>query len=521
MTEDGYEGFVNLSERLAALEFALEDARYYRLTMGTEEEFSREGLRRISELVNVMYLKNPLILRGVNVQRDYVFGQGIGVHAEPEWAEAAVRAFWDDPKNQVELTSLQSLGEKEVDLQLDGNLFFVFFRSTDGRSGNAVWVRSIPFGEVAEILTDPEDRKSAWFYKRVWNEERLDYGSGTPTIQSRTAYYPDWQYDGPERPGSIGGFEVRWESPVYHVRVGGRGNMRFGMSEVYAGIDWALAYKTFLENWATIVRAYSVFAWQLTTQGGKAGIAAAKARLGTTVTTDSSETNPPPVTGSVFIAGEGRKLEPIRTAGATTDAEDGRRLLLMVAATMGLPETFFGDVSVGTLATGKSLDRPTELKMRMRQSLWKDVLTKVLRWVIEDGRPTTEVKVMVTFPPILEHDVSASVSAVVQAATLGNYQMAGLIDEETITKMLLTALGETDVEGVIEKLRDRMEEEPSTNTRMAGENDTNDSGEEAPAEEEGMVEEGMIQAARELREVVTALMEGLRASTLPLERGEE
>src|SRR5690606_26615419 len=91
--------------------------------------------------------------------------------------------------------------------------------------------------------------------------------------------------------------------------------------------------------------------------------------------------NPPPLTGSTFVAGEGTSLQPVRTSGATVSAEDGRRLLLMVAASSGLPETFFGDASIGTLATAKSLDRPTELMMEDRQKLWRDVFINILEFV--------------------------------------------------------------------------------------------------------------------------------------------
>ena len=57
----------------------------------------------------------------------------------------------------------------------------------------------------------------------------------------------------------------------------------------------------------------------------------------------------------------------------------------MVAAATGLPESFFGDVSVGTLATARSLDRPTELKFHSRQTLWADVLRDLLGYVIDQA----------------------------------------------------------------------------------------------------------------------------------------
>jgi hypothetical protein len=285
----------------------------------------------------------------------------------------------------------------------------------------------------------------------------------------------------------MAGIPIMWDMPVYHVKVGALPDMQFGVSEVYAALDWAKAYTKFLEDWATITRAYSRFAWQLKVPGGAAQIAAAKAKLNTTVTDSESETNPPPITGSTFIAGAGTDMQPVRTAGATVSMEDGRRLMLMVAATVGLPESFFGDVSVGTLATARSLDRPTELKMRNRQSLWESIFTDIFWYVLEqavragaltgtaiddeDGVPMLDLgidedgepidnTVHVTFPPVLEHDVAASVAAITQAATLGGAGvLAGTIDQETVSRMLLTALGERDIDATLEAMYPEVPEE--------------------------------------------------------------
>lgn len=173
-------------------------------------------------------------------------------------------------------------------------------------------------------------------------------------------------------------------------------------------------------------------------------------------------------------------MTPVRTSGATVSAEDGRRLLLMVAASTGLPETF-GDASVGSLATAKSLDRPTELAMLDRQTLWAGVLGNIYQYVllwavkasngplrglgriersVEDGAIEERVvwnadvdpAVMVTFPPLVVDDVKGRVDALVSAATLDGKALAGTMDLPTLARMLLVALGEKDVDDVVERL---------------------------------------------------------------------
>lgn len=455
-------------ERLAELEFALEDQGWERLMQGGDREFSRDALKRICSLSRLMYLKNPLINRAVSLQAAYVFGQGVNISSENEAANVTIQAFLDDPANQAELTSHQSRMLKEVDLTVLGNIFFVLFKATDG----AVKVRSISVDEVVDIVCNPEDAKEKWYYKRVWTPRAFNTANGLYEGQQQEAYYPDWRYNPSQQVGTIGGKPVHWDSPVYHLKVGGMSEMRFGVPETYAALDWATAYKAFLEDVATQMRALTRFAHQLTTKGGARGVAAAKTRLNTTLGSNA-ETNPPPMAGSMFIASEGTSLNPMNVANAAVKAEDGRRFLLMVAAATGLPETFFGDASVGTLATAKSLDRPTELKMIDRRTLWADCYKDLLGFVLakkenRDGMDIVmdaDVQIDVQFPALLEHDVKESVDAIVSAATLGGNTLAGTMEVELVARMLLTALGEDDVDELLKDM-DFTQMAPKLNTTV-------------------------------------------------------
>jgi len=453
-----------LQERLAELELSLEDKMWITLG-GADREFDRRQLGEIWKLCRLMYLKNPLINRGVNIQSYYVWGQGVNIQAKAEPLNEVIQTFMDDPLNQTELTSHQARTLKETDLQVYGNLFLVLFAD---RVTGEVRIRSIPVEEITDIISNPEDRRDIWYYKREWTQSAIDWGTGIPGQKQEVAYYPDWRYrPASQRQDSIGEKPIMWDAAVYHIKVGGLGDMKFGIPEIYQALDWAKAYKSFLEDWATIVRAYARFAWQLKGPGSATAVTAAKAKLGTTLAT-GSETNPPPTAGSTFIGKEGYSMEPIRTAGATTTAEDGRRLLLMVCAAMGLPESFFGDVSVGTLATAKSLDRPTELKFEDRRTLWADVLHDIFDYVIEaayaasqsslpDIDPDTgediDRHIYITFPSILEHDIESSVKSIVSAATLDGKPAAGTIpDIKMLSSMLLAALGVEDVDEILENL---------------------------------------------------------------------
>lgn len=466
-----------LTERLADLELALEDVNWMRV--GDDgREFSPDARRRITELARTMAIKNPIVKRGVNVQVQYVWGQGVNIRADDDAVNAVIQAFLDDEKNQDELTSHQAREQKERELQTDGNIFFVFFPN---RITGLVRVRTIAASEIADIITNPEDHKDPWYYRREWTATTIDMVTGAPQSTAQIAYYPDWRYTPRTRPKTIGGKPVLWDTPVYHVKVGGYSDWRFGCSEVYASIDWARAYKEFLEDWATFTRALSRYAWKLATKGGVRGVQAAKARIGTTVgnSATTAETNPPATTGATWIGSEGATIDPMRIGGANVRMEDGRRLQLMVAAAQDLPETFYGDVSVGTLATATSLDRPTELKMRSRQTLWTDIhqsiFAYVLRWAVkatrgalvgkgrlvrtfEDGEiietvdwGETNPAIELRFPPILAPNRTGDVQAVNTAAPF--------MDKKTVLKLMLNALGLDDVDAMLDEILAAMAEE--------------------------------------------------------------
>lgn len=526
-----------LTERLAELELAMDDAGWLPLDWSGDNEFSRDGLDRVIRLARLSYLKNPLINHAVSIQAHYVFGQGVNVRGHRDPVNDVVQGFWDDRGNRKALTRQQALISKEVELQVAGNVSLALFAS---RVTGRVKVRTVPIEQLRDIVRNPDDDQEPWLYLRRWKERRLNLGNGLFEFKEHAAYYPDWAWRPRQRPAAIGGIPVRWGSPIYHIKVGGFDSWAFGVPEVYSALDWAKAVKEDLEDYLTIRRALARFVWRLKTPGGAAGVAAAKTRLGSTFGLDTSETNPPPLPGSVFVGAQqqvdaagrtvpGVDLEPIKTAGATPSLNEGRRVGLMVSAGTGIPETMlFGDADVGNLATAKTLDRPTELQMLNRQSLWRDVFEDLHDYVIDSSVRSTrgtlagtvafdaetgeeivtlaadldnedpalrgepmERTVDTDFPALLERAVGERVDAIISAATLDGKAKAGTIDDRSLVKMLLTALGEDDVDAMVETIMAAAEEQEQEREQQAAE-------EQEVADARGELAE----AVRELRATV-------------------
>jgi len=513
----------NMQEAVAELELAIEDQGWLKSGSGaTMRDFSRDGLRAICRESFLFYEKNPLIHRAVLLEKDYVFGLGITIKGDHPGVDAVVQQFLSDKKNEAELTTVLRMAETNTDLKIDANIFIRIFTNSMGR----VRVRCVPFDEIEDVVCNPEDRKEPWYYVRTRPDGKQEA-------------LPDWRYRPANKPASIKpdasspSIPVDWSTPIYHVSVNRVRGQKFGVSELYAAQDWARAHNKFLSDWATIVRSYARFAWDVVKKGSAAARAALKNQLDSGIS--SGQRAPSPATGSAAIHDEDVQVRPMKTAGATTSADDGRRILLQVCAATGWPETFFGDVSVGTLATAKSLDRPTELRCINRQRLWQMLWEELLEYVAQVaaehkleglsggwakgdwneeefvwGVDTTsddpdkmgepiDPHVSVTFPDLVERDMKESVEAIVAASPL-------IPDAQFSAEALLRVLGEKDIEEIMERMFPDGESPEAQNMRdmvgsLQGAIDQMAAGQEQDrAEVVGAMAEAFVEAIRKLQE---------------------
>lgn len=471
-------------ERLWELELALEDRGWQRQLAISQTEFSRYGLQQIILFSRLYFVKNPLIRRGVLVSSYYTFGRGVEITSDDEKTNEVIKEFLAANATEV---GQAGLVEKDQALHTDGNLYFVFFR--DAGKGTSK-LRTIDATEMFDIITNPDDLSEPQYYYRKWQARTFNPVNGILGQEQREAYHPALGFE-PDR-DMINGIPVQKDAPVYHMKAGGLPKWLFGLSEVYGAIDWARAYKQFLEDWATLNRALARFAWTVETKGGQQAVEQFHKLLNSTLGMGGTaiESNPPPVTASTFVTGPGNKMEPMKTGGMTTSPEQGRRILLMVAAHFGLPETFFGDASTGSLATAVSLDRPTELKFLERQERWRYVLQVLIKYEIEGAmtasggklresrgrrvvfakparseaaaviqeaaKPanSSDITVTVKFPSVLEHDIPQMISAIIQGATLGGFQLGGTMDMRTVATMIMAELGVEDPVAVVDAMYD-------------------------------------------------------------------
>jgi len=451
-------------ERLWELELALEDRGWVRETTLAALEFSRYGVQQLIRICRIYGIKNPIIKRISEICELYVFGRGIEIRAEDDTANQTIQDFLD--ANDAEMGH-NGLAQKEKNIQTDGALYFGLATDTQG----SVRVIMIDPLEIMDVITDEDDAAKPLYFKRQWNRMVLNVDEGRMQPESQMCWYPSLELfnDAPrQKPKMMGGVAVNWNMPVLRDSAGGApSKWRWPVPPVYAAVDWARAYKDALEDYATVRRTLARFALMVETKGGPGAIAAYNALFSTTFADNNGtqiERNPPPVVGAVHTSGPGNKVDAFKSAGAQANPEETRRLLLMACAAAGMPETFFGDASTGSLATAVSLDRPTELKFTAIQRRWKHTLQRILKYVLavsgtsiggrmrEAVKKPKDVRIIVKFPNVIEHQIQPMIQAIFEIATLGgrNGIAAGIVDRRTIAELLLTEIGYEDVDTLLD-----------------------------------------------------------------------
>ncbi|GAB2762458.1 hypothetical protein [Nocardioides pakistanensis] len=457
-----------LEESLADLELAAEDRGWQRLSADLDRDFSRAGLQRIATNCRIMAIASPMVKRALNLRIGYIWGQGVTLTGRDEDVNEVVQAWWDDESNQAALTSSQAQEELERALGTDGNVFLACF--TAPRTGR-VQVRSTPFDEIQDIISNPEDRDDPWFYVRQYTTTVVEPGYSGQTrtrTETRRVLHPDLRYRPRMRPRSINGIPVQWDAPILHVSVNRLDGWKFGIGDAYAALPWARAYDGFLTDWAKLVKALSRFAWRLTgDKSSRARKAASAVRAAQPVDGAAA-----PV-GGVAAGGPGVHLEAIPKSGATIDSESGKPLASLVAAGMGVPVTMLlaDPGQTGARAVAETLDDPLILEMGMRRQLWASVLRRLTSYVVDQavkapagplrgivGRDEYDREVItlagdvertvdVDWPPLDDLDPKSLVEAIERADAVG-------APKAVLIRLLLQALRVKDVDEILQPFLD-------------------------------------------------------------------
>jgi hypothetical protein len=304
--------------------------------------------------------------------------------------------FWRADRNAPLLAEDKIHDKLSNWLLVDGERFLAFYGSSiDGECT----VRKLPPEEITEIITDPDDAATPWWYKRVFSDTEK---------QNKEWYYPDWGLffsDNLDRAaevlpkGVIRADEIAANKDeigassggttvcVLHVPLPSRdeSSLRGWPLLSPAGAPWIRAHKKFREDRAAVAARVAMFVDKLKHQGGsRAGTALALQMASTLSASNRMETNPPPAAGSTWVGNQALDLERMPLSSGAGDAKaDGEAMLLMAGLAGGVYPHYLGAGDAYRLATAQSMERPLLMQWSRYRSFWSAQFRKMVKIVLK------------------------------------------------------------------------------------------------------------------------------------------
>jgi hypothetical protein len=441
-------------------QLALEDIGWRPLAgFSDSNTFTLDALHRASELCRAVATINPLVERGLKVRTGYIWGSGVSVVAK-EFIQGPgrPRTVNTDPELPEGISDVLTgtLAQMEIEMSAacDGNLFFLVDRKEKT-------VQRVPFEEITAGVSQRGNKEKLLYIRRTWNDWDLDFASDRvetqpftnpdPLRQSgrswigpdgnvralnydeqqfnmKSVWYPTFTLSaGTRRTTALAGRNRIWNEPTDHGKVmvhipfNRMTGWRWGVPDVLPAVWWTKAYKEYLENCATLTKAYARFAWKVTNEKSK-GVRRTAASLAQTPRVDPS-TGQPLAVGASAVLGAGQDLSAVGNTRAV-DFDAGRPLAAMVAAALDVPlPALTEDPTIGNKSTSEALDTSTVLVMQARQRMMNEAYLRIFEML--------GVRVRLRWPEISEEPVHRRLQAIDMASRLGV-----LTAEETRTMVL-------------------------------------------------------------------------------------
>jgi len=411
-------------------DLGLEDEGWINLSGTTGDVITAQERIANLKLSRLYAVKDPMGKQAIRLWTDYTFGSGMVWDTEDEGAKKALEGFWNDKASRAVL-SARGQRKSSNKLLIDGEVFFAIFLGAEGKAK----IRLIDPLEITEIVTDPDDKEDVRFYRRQWTDNQ---GKSHETIYRSTTNIKG------ESALDMYGKSITHsdDALVYHLTyntITQRGNPL-----LLPALLWMKYHTKFLSSRIGIMLALAKFAWRTKVKA----VDAIKAK------THDKEV----VAGSHLVENLGAETTPIKTeTGASSAYQDGRMIKLMIAAAVGIPEQYFGDISIGNLATAKTVELPMMKMFQSYQKVWKDAYQDIDEIILEHNQvPPNKWYIDRDFPAIAPEDIAQAAQAIVQILQV----MPELGSSDDVKQVALMALGVNDPAEVIAALAKEAKRNP-------------------------------------------------------------
>jgi hypothetical protein len=234
------------------------------------------------------------------------------------------------------------------------------------------------------------------------------------------------------------------EAVIYHIE-----REPDGLPLILPAMDWIKLFRQFLASRVAIILALARFAWKTKATGGSKAVAGIKAQVDQTK----------PDAGSWLIENMGSDTQPIKTdTGASGAYQDGRMLKLQICAAFGITEQYFGDISIGSLATAQTVELPMVKMFSSYQTLWLEAYKDISDIVLEYNEISEADRIFDFDLPAITPEEAAGIAANIAALIP---VIPSLATSQDVLQQALMSIGVQDIAQAIERLEKTTESNPN------------------------------------------------------------
>lgn len=362
---------------------------------GNEQDLQAVERRKLAQRSRVAWQKDAQAGGAVDLLNDFTFGRGV---PKPKCADPLVQEVvdeaWDDPDNQLILTSYAAQMSLGVDLSTQSNIFFLMF--DEGKDGK-VKVGLLEHDSVENVVRDEDFRQRIlWYVARrkivKWDfdndQAKVQLERDRDVIENRPVrYYAHWQNV------EVAEEERKLEKPpkdkegkgkVFHLYVNKTSEAAFGHPIMDRTLRWFSAYNNFMEARVDMARAAAALIMKRKVQGTKNQVErmamqalSRRSVLGAAVETADMVG---PRAASAMTENMEVTHEPLKLDSGAANAEtDGQMIRSQISAATHFPQHYLGDAGSANLATATSMELPVLKHVEGRQ----EVFEGVFRWFVD------------------------------------------------------------------------------------------------------------------------------------------
>ncbi len=324
------------STDLSAVTSRVDDSPGWTSNTGRPHDRDFSEIQALYEDGLTAFRKNPIAWRIIQTTTNYILGDKLVVSGKRRDLNRFIEAFWNHPKNQMDLR----LAGMSDELARAGDIFPVLFRNPQNGMS---YIRFITKDRIVKIQSAEND----------WETEHIFY-----EVQELGEPKPWYGIQHPEA--------NQHDAVMLHYSVNRPIGALLGESDLVTMLPWLQRYSRMLEDRVRLHWAVRAFLWIVTVPSNLVQVKAEQYRTS-------------PESGSIIVKDEAEKWEAVAPALHASDAQhDLRSVRGMVDAGSGYPPHWRGESSDANLATATAMQSPTERHLVRRQKYFNFMLQDIL-----------------------------------------------------------------------------------------------------------------------------------------------